>query len=165
MFKRVAIIGVVVALLGCAWWGITILANRPGGFTIFESSVPAEKKPGLLYGFKSFHEGNGDLAINGHVTRGGVPLGNALIVLLFKDYMMSPTLITSSDGRFQFRMPPGEWHLQSPFLPDFQNAEFRYELDGDIDPLIRRVEVKPGDVKRSVNMKIEVPNPALHTGQ
>ena len=58
----------------------------------------------------------GDLKLTGEVRKAGRPIPNITFVFLFQDYHRSNNIVTDSDGRFEYQLPPGEWRFLGPLI-------------------------------------------------
>lgn len=65
---------------------------------------------------KSLPSGKGDHLLIGEVRKNGRVVPHASFVFLFQDMFRSEQIKTDSGGRFEYRLPPGQWKFLGPLM-------------------------------------------------
>jgi hypothetical protein len=124
---------------------------KPGDrLPLFETSSPVRGRPA-----GSLPAGNGDLLLAGELLHAdGRPFGNAQILFLFQDGYRSPEVATDSQGKFEYRMPPGEWRFMGPLVTGYETHSVSVTFTPDM--MRPTFQVTTGNHKATVRLRIVV---------
>lgn len=121
-----------------------------------EPGVVASKVPSVLG--KRIPPVGGSVALTGQVLVAGAPAAGITFVFLFSDDYVSPDIVTDTEGRFRYVLPPGTWRLRSPFVPSETTRDIRFQFDKLLPPGDQGItfSVSPGQVTNTYSMTIEL---------
>jgi hypothetical protein len=140
-----------IGLLGYAYFAIVVAPKlQPGeGITLFTwSSSPPTPQPKLMPKVK------GDLLLVGEVRNSGHAVPNARLFFLFQDMFRSDEINADAAGRFEFRLPPGEWKFHGPVIIDSKEDRVSYIFNPPINVASPTFNVGAGPDTRTIYIKI-----------
>ena len=145
-------IGVGVALALYILIGFVLaLWLRPGErITLFEFSTGVSDHSAAV---RPLPTAEGDLLLVGEVRQSDRMVQNASFVFLFQDGFRTREIRTDGVGRFEYRLPPGDWRFLGPLF-----VTHRGSVSVVFTPEIRTAtpifQVRPGAVTRRLNLRI-----------
>src|SRR6266568_1995178 len=145
-------IGTGVALALCSLAAIVlVLQLQPGErISLFSFSTFNSKQPS---GVRTLPTTEGDLLLVGEVRQSGRTVANAPFVFLFQDGFRTPEIKTDALGRFEYRLPPGDWRFLGPLF-----AAHRTSVSVVFTPEIKSAtptfQVRPGAAERRLTLSI-----------
>jgi hypothetical protein len=100
---------------------VLVLAPRmePGKeYSLFEYSSGLTRNP--AFDKKFLPNASGNVVLAGALFEKDRPLGGARLTLLFQNGYRTPMIQTDGSGRFEYRLPPGEWRFIRPLVSGFE---------------------------------------------
>ena len=101
----------------------------------------------------------GNLLLTGHVREKGNVLANVSLVLLFQDGFRTQQLKSNELGRFEYRVPPGNWRFLGPLFPGRESQPFYVVFTPESKVATPALDVGIGDVTHTMNVEIEFERP------
>jgi len=96
---------------------------------------------------------DGDFMLVGEVRQNDRTVANAPFVFLFQDGFRTREIRTDSLGRFQYRLPPGDWRFFGPLF-NAHRGEVSIVFTPEIETASPTFHVRAGAVERKVSMRI-----------
>lgn len=97
---------------------------------------------------------SGNVVLVGTLAEKDRPVGNGQLALMFQDGYRTPTIKTDELGKFEYRLPPGDWRFIGPLVSGLESRPVYVVFDpGIVHPTFN---VGAGLPIKRVNMKIVV---------
>ena len=150
ILRRVAIgVGIACALYIIIGVALNLLLKPGERITLFTTSSKLSSNA-----VRTLPTAEGDLLLVGEVRQNGRAVANAPFVFLFQEGFRTPELKTDVAGRFEYRLPPGDWRFLGPLFAASEAQPVTVVFNPEIKSATPTFQVHPGAPERKVTMRI-----------
>jgi len=145
----VSVVTLVVALYGLVAF-VFVPQMRPGE-RIALFTISSKQSSNVL---RTLPTADGDLLLAGEARQSGRAVANTPFVFLFQDGFRTPEIKTDVDGRFEYRLPPGDWRFLGPLFAANEAQPVTVVFSPETKSATPTFQVHAGAAERKVTMRI-----------
>jgi hypothetical protein len=143
-------VGAALALCSLVLFVLTLQLQPGERITLFTFSTFPSKQPSAA---RTLPTTEGDLLLVGEVRQSGRTVANASFVFLFQDGFRTREIKTDSLGRFEYRLPPGDWRFLGPLFVAHRES-VSVVFTPEIKSATPTFQVHPGAADRKLTLSI-----------